>query len=179
MGPAHGTHRDVNRGRNSTCKRWKPTLIPSGNVDTLQRRPIYHIGFAPVSEEGSTYIHYITHIAYIYVQYISSICHIYFGIVLFRKGSKRCKTNNILPYHSNSAILLGWNDYMEWRHVSKGWFRWSLCFGIKNTAVTPVQNFAIRISSVKTVRKCLRKLKVLWTNLIYMFHLYWYLHSMW
>ena len=40
-----------------TCKRWKPTLIPSGNVGTLQRRPIYHIGFAPVSEEGSTYIH--------------------------------------------------------------------------------------------------------------------------
>ena len=41
------------------CKRWKPTLIPSGNVGTLQRRPIYHIGFAPVSEEGSTYIHCI------------------------------------------------------------------------------------------------------------------------
>ena len=29
-------------------------------------------------------------------------------------------------------------------------------FGITNT---PVQNFAIRISSVKTVPKCLRKLK--------------------
>ena len=32
------------------------------------------------------------------------------------------------------------------------------CFGITNTSV---QNFAIRISSVKTVPKCLRKLKVL------------------
>ena len=31
------------------------------------------------------------------------------------------------------------------------------CFGITNTSV---QNFAIRISSVKTVLKCLRKLKV-------------------
>ena len=30
------------------------------------------------------------------------------------------------------------------------------CFGISNTSV---QNFAIRISSVKTVPKCLRKLK--------------------
>ena len=32
----------------------------------------------------------------------------------------------------------------------------SKCFGITNTSV---QNFAIRISSVKTVPKCLRKLK--------------------
>ena len=31
------------------------------------------------------------------------------------------------------------------------------CFGITNTSV---QNFAIRISSFKTVLKCLRKLKV-------------------
>ena len=31
------------------------------------------------------------------------------------------------------------------------------CFGITNTSV---QNFAIRISSVKTVPKCLRKLNV-------------------
>ena len=31
-------------------------------------------------------------------------------------------------------------------------------FGITNTSV---QNFAIRISSVKTVAKCLRKLKVI------------------
>ena len=31
------------------------------------------------------------------------------------------------------------------------------CFGITNTSV---QNFATRISSVKTVSKCLRKLKV-------------------
>ena len=31
------------------------------------------------------------------------------------------------------------------------------CFGITNTLV---QNFAIRISSVKTAPKCLRKLKV-------------------
>ena len=30
------------------------------------------------------------------------------------------------------------------------------CFGVTNTAV---QNFAFRISSVKTVSKCLRKLK--------------------
>ena len=34
-------------------------LIPSGNVGTLQGRPINHIGFAPVSEEDSTYIHCI------------------------------------------------------------------------------------------------------------------------
>ena len=39
------------------CKCWKPTLIPSGNVGTLQRRPIYHIGFAPVKRRGRhTYI---------------------------------------------------------------------------------------------------------------------------
>ena len=31
------------------------------------------------------------------------------------------------------------------------------CFGITKTSV---QNFAIRISSIKTVPKCLRKLKV-------------------
>ena len=37
------------------------------------------------------------------------------------------------------------------------------CFGITNTSV---QNFAIRISSVKTVPKCFRKLKVFGTNLI-------------
>ena len=35
------------------------------------------------------------------------------------------------------------------------------CFGITNTSV---QNFAIRISSVKTVPKCLRKLKVFSTT---------------
>ena len=32
------------------------------------------------------------------------------------------------------------------------------CFGITNTSL---QNFAVRISSVKTVSKCLRKLKIL------------------
>ena len=37
------------------------------------------------------------------------------------------------------------------------------CFSITNTSW---QNFAVRISSVKTVSTCLRKLKVLWTNLI-------------
>ena len=37
------------------------------------------------------------------------------------------------------------------------------CFSITNTSV---QNFAIRISSVKTVSKCLRKLKAFRTNLI-------------
>ena len=37
------------------------------------------------------------------------------------------------------------------------------CFCITNTSV---QNFAIKISSVKTVPKCLRKLKVFLTNLI-------------
>ena len=47
-------------------------------------------------------------------------------------------------------------------------------FGITNTSI---QNFPIRISSHKTVPKCLKKLKVLWTNFIYMFYLYWYLHS--
>ena len=37
------------------------------------------------------------------------------------------------------------------------------CFGITNTSV---QNLAIRISSVKTVPKCLRRLKVFCTNCI-------------
>ena len=37
------------------------------------------------------------------------------------------------------------------------------CFGITNT---PVQNFDVQISSVKTVPKCLHELKVLWTNVI-------------
>ena len=37
------------------------------------------------------------------------------------------------------------------------------CFGITNTSV---QNTAIRISSVKTEPKCLRKLKAFLTNLI-------------
>ena len=38
-----------------------------------------------------------------------------------------------------------------------------ICFGITNTSL---QNFAIRISSVKTVPKCLRKLKAFLTTLI-------------
>ena len=42
------------------------------------------------------------------------------------------------------------------------------CFGITKTSV---QNFAIRISSVKTVPKCYQKAKVLGANLIYMYHL--------
>ena len=37
-------------------------------------------------------------------------------------------------------------------------------FAITNTSI---QNFAIRISSVKTIPKCLLKLKVFLTNLIY------------
>ena len=37
------------------------------------------------------------------------------------------------------------------------------CFGITNTSV---QNIAIRITSVKTVPKCLQKLKVFLTNLL-------------
>ena len=37
------------------------------------------------------------------------------------------------------------------------------CFGITNTSV---QNFAIPISSVKTLPKCLRKLKLFLTNFI-------------
>ena len=47
-------------------------------------------------------------------------------------------------------------------------------FGITNTSV---QNFANRISSVKTVPKCFRKLKVFWKNLIWMYHLCWCFHS--
>ena len=42
-------------------------------------------------------------------------------------------------------------------------------FGITNTSV---QHFPIRISSVKTVPKCLRRIKVFLTNLISMYHLY-------
>ena len=42
------------------------------------------------------------------------------------------------------------------------------CIGITNTSV---QKFAVRISSLITVLKCLRKLKVLWTNLIYIVHI--------
>ena len=37
------------------------------------------------------------------------------------------------------------------------------CFDVTNTSV---QNFAVRISSLKTVLKCLQKLKVFLTNLI-------------
>ena len=43
------------------------------------------------------------------------------------------------------------------------------CFGITNTSV---QNSAIRISSVKTVPKCLRKLKVFFNNFNIEYHLY-------
>ena len=41
--------------------------------------------------------------------------------------------------------------------------------GITNTSI---QNFTFRISSVKTALKCLWKLNVFLTNLIYMHHLY-------
>ena len=74
--------------------------------------------------------------------------------------------NNILPYHSNSAILL---DKTIARSVdmyrdASGIFSFVIKrFGITNTSV---QNSAIRISSVKAVPKCLRKLKVFLTNLI-------------
>ena len=42
------------------------------------------------------------------------------------------------------------------------------CFGFTNTSV---RNFAVRISPLKTVPKCVQRLivKVLWTNLIYMY----------
>ena len=73
---------------------------------------------------------------------------------------------NILPYHSNSANcqdkMIARNGYM-YRDDSGIFSLVIKCFGITNTSV---QNFTIRISSVKTVPKCLRKLKFFLTNLI-------------
>ena len=70
--------------------------------------------------------------------------------------------NNILPYHSTVILQYCWDKTVAW---SGDIYRGALCifslviirFGITNTSV---QNFAFRISSVKTVPKCLRKLKV-------------------
>ena len=47
-------------------------------------------------------------------------------------------------------------------------------FGITNTSV---QDFAIRFSSVKTVSKCLQKLKVFFNKFNIDYHLYLCLHS--
>ena len=68
--------------------------------------------------------------------------------------------NDTLPYHSNlqycwdKTIARSGDMYKD----DSGIFSLVIkCFGITNTSV---QNFAIRISSVKIEPKCLRKLKV-------------------
>ena len=56
---------------------------------------------------------------------------------------------------------------------------WNFCpYGAYMGTIVTVL-FAVRISSLKTVPKYLRKLNALWTNAIYMYHLYWYLHTVW
>ena len=47
-----------------------------------------------------------------------------------------------------------------------------ICFGITNTSLQNSSLFEFPL-----LKQCLRKLKVFWTNLIYMYHLYWCFHS--
>ena len=75
--------------------------------------------------------------------------------LMLSKGAKRTKFYHItviLQYCWDKTIARSRNIY---RHDSVILRLVIKCFGITNT---PVQNFAIRISSVKTVPKCLRKL---------------------
>ena len=76
---------------------------------------------------------------------------------MFCKGAKRTTFDDItviLQYFLEKAIARSGDMYRD----DSGIFSLVIeCLGITNTSV---QNFAIRISSVKTVPKCLRKLKV-------------------
>ena len=76
------------------------------------------------------------------------------------KEQKRTKFYHItviLQYYWDKTIAWSGHMYRDDLGISTLVIK---CFGITNTSV---QNFAIRISSVKTVPKCLRKLKVYWT----------------
>ena len=80
----------------------------------------------------------------------------------------RSKMNIILPYHSNYRMQYCWDKTIaqsgdRYRDDSGIFSLVIENFGITNTSV---QNFAIRISSIITVPKCLRKLRVFLTNLI-------------
>ena len=76
---------------------------------------------------------------------------------MLRKGAKRTifyHNTIILQYYLDRTIARSGDMYRDDFGILSFVIK---CFGITNTSV---QNFAIRISSVKTVLKCLRKLKV-------------------
>ena len=83
--------------------------------------------------------------------------------LMLSKGAKRTKFYHItviLQYCWDKTIARSGYMYSE----DSGILRFVIkCFGITNTSV---KYFAIPISSVKSLPKCLRKLKVVWTNLI-------------
>ena len=88
--------------------------------------------------------------------------------LMLSKGAKRT-----IFYHITVILQYFWNKTIAWSgdmyRDDLGIFSLAIkCFGITNTSW---QNFAVRIASVKTVLKCLRKLEVLWTNLINIYHL--------
>ena len=84
--------------------------------------------------------------------------------LMLSKGAKRtkfCDNTVILQYCWDKTIAWSGDMYRD----DSGILRFVIkCFSITNTSV---QNFAIRISSVKTVPKCLRKLSFLNTFNIY------------
>ena len=76
---------------------------------------------------------------------------------MLSKGAKITIIDNIaviLQYCLDKTIALSGEMYKDDSGILSLVIKF---FGITNTSV---QNFAIRISSVKTVQKCLRKLKV-------------------
>ena len=84
--------------------------------------------------------------------------------LMYSKGAK--KTHKF--YHITVILQYCWDKTIarsgDMNSDDSGILRFVIkFFGITNTSV---KNFAIPISSVKTVPKCLRKLKVVWTNLI-------------
>ena len=82
---------------------------------------------------------------------------------MLSKGANRTIIDNIteiMQYCWNKTIARSGDMYMDDSGVLSVVIK---CVDITNTSV---QNFAIRISSAKTVPKCLQKLKVFWTNLI-------------
>ena len=82
---------------------------------------------------------------------------------MLSKGAKRTifyHIKGILQYCLDKTIVRSGDMYRDDFGISTLVIK---CFGIANTSV---QNFAVRISSVKTVPKSLRKLKAFRTNLI-------------
>ena len=77
---------------------------------------------------------------------------------------QRCRRRIVSYFHSNSSVLLRYNNGMEWRH-EWGWLTWLKYTSIQFTRktlwhhklYTSVQNSDIRISTIKTVPKCLSK----------------------